>query len=172
MNRVMVNILANILAFFILILLYLGLTFVKQSVMTVKGISLPVETRVEKNFYYMELERSFVIPVGFGGECDKRFYEEIKYESGLRVCVAPRDVLEKQRDFLSYHTERSAFKETLSRLHPSRHHLVLLVRPSAFGHYHDISAKLLSMGFNVSWIPLDSQQPLVFSSKDSRIGVH
>lgn len=171
MNRAFHGIfLMNILAVFVLIILCLALTLLRQPVLTVKGLFMPVESRIEKNFFYMELDRNFVIPVGFGGECDKRFYRKINYGSDLLLCVPSKDFPEKQKNFLNYHEERSVFKEELGRLHPSSDYVVLLVRPSAFGFYHEVAEKILSMGFEVGWFPLDSQRPVAFSSKGKLIG--
>ncbi len=170
MHRSFFAMLMNVVGCFLLIILSLALTFATRFTMTMEGVVAPVESCLERDFFYVEMEEDLVIPLGLGGVCDRRFYEVIQTTTESYLCIAPREVRERYHRLLDHTRETSLFFTTLRSLSPSRHRVVFLVRPSSFALYHEIAAKVLAMGFEVGWFPLDAHQPLVFNVRGKHIG--
>ncbi|SFM60825.1 hypothetical protein SAMN05660836_00824 [Thermodesulforhabdus norvegica] len=138
--------------------------------MTVEGILLPLEKKIDESFYYVELDRHLAIPVGLGGECDPDLYKTVKLSDYSYMCAVPEDVLNKHIADLDYYNPSSRFHKLLSSTNPSNIYLVFIVRPSAFGMYHEIAKKAKERGFRIGWYPVEQRAPLVFSVYGRNIG--
>ncbi len=142
-----------------------------MAVMSVDGVLLPLEEKSDKEFRYLELVGSNVIPVGAkDGGCDTKVYKVIELSSSGYACVVPNDILQKKRSEFSIYSKRSMFNKLLEQTSPDEVYLVLLTRPSSFQIYHDVARKAKSAGFEIGWTPFDEDKPLTFSPNGRRIG--
>lgn len=126
---------------------------------------------LDKDSFYIELDRHFAIPVGFGGECNGDFYRVISLREDRLICIVPGDVLKKNQSKFDIFNRDAIIYKVLKELNPAKHTCVMLVRPSAFEFYHRFLKDVLDSGFDFSWFPLDTFQPIVFNLKEGRLGI-
>lgn len=156
------DIITNIFGLFILIILYLVLSFQGQKNLTVQGVLLPIEKQVSKKAFYIELVKNHTIPIGLGGKCDPEIYETIKAGFRADMCVARPGVLNKNPDEFNIYNRHSKINNHLNKLSSDKVYLVLLVRPSAFGLYHEVAHKTKEAGFDVGWFPIKEDNKITF----------
>ena len=168
-DRSFLDIMTNVFAVFILIILFFILIFREQHTMMVEGIIVPMERNLAQDYYYLELVEHFVIPLGLGGECDEKYYKSIKTDFG-HICVAYADLFKKTPEKFNFYNKNSIYYKTLKELNPSTTYPVFLVRPSAFDYYHEVTKVAKENHFKVGWYPLKEEEPLAFSVYGRKIG--
>ena len=170
-NRSFLDIMTNIFGIFVLIILYFVLTFMNQDIMSVEGVLLPVESQIDKDYFYLELAENYVLPLGLGGKCDPAIYKTINMGAEAHMCIALPEVLEVHRKEFNIYNQYSSFNKMLETLPSDKVYFVLLTRPSAFDVYHEVAHKIREAGFDAGWFPVEEEIPLKFSTGGRRIGV-
>lgn len=168
MDRSFLDIITNILGFFILLMLIIWIYFKPSNMFLVEGTNLPLERQIEKNFYYIELVENSVIPVGLG-DCEDKFYKINTVAENTQVCILKSNKI-KNNPLINIDSKNSYFKKILEKYDPHNVYFVFLVRPSAFKNVYNVINITKKYKFDYGWFPCEESEPLLFSSSGRRIG--
>ena len=169
MDRSFLDIITNILGFFILLMLIIWIYFKPSNMFLVEGTNLPLERQIEKNFYYIELVENYVIPVGLGG-CKDSFYKINNLDEYTQVCSLESNKL-LNNPLFNIDSKNSYFKKILEEHDTHSVYFVFLVRPSAFKNIYNVIKITKKYKFDYGWFPYEESEPLIFSGSGRRIGV-
>jgi len=85
----------------------------------------------------------------------------------IQTLFQPRDRFGGE-SVASLDTSTSTFRQTLSRLSPSRHSLIFFVRPDSFDCFRAARAIAWRNGFDVGWEPMTEDRAIIFVSGGGR----
>ncbi len=168
-DRSFLDIITNVFAVFILIILFFLLIFRQEQIMMVEGMIIPIEKQVKKDFFYLEVVDHYIIPITADHGYTK-YYKIIKKDYG-EICVQKKNLLIKKGEKFNFYNKKSIYYHILKKLNPSDYYLVFLVRPSGFNYYHEFVKVAKMHNFEVGWYPYMEQEPLKFSKFGRTIGV-
>ena len=123
---------------------------------------MPIERQLSKNIFYVELVKNYAVPIGLGGKCDPEIYRIIKAGFRAKMCVASHEMLKKYPDEFNIYNRNSRINNQLNKLSAYEVYFVLLVRPSAFGLYHEVAHRIKEAGFDVGWYPIKENNKITF----------
>lgn len=170
-DRAFLDVLINIFAVFVLILISVAIEAKSDGMLDVQGVIAPVEKQTDKNYIYFELFDGYAIPLTGCSEKKSDEYKYIPIDTSSYACVANVDYINTHSDVYMYGTTNSKYNSILNNANPSADYIVFLTRPSAFSNYHDIVKKAMEIGYEVGWSSVSEKQPIKFSSHGRKIGV-